>query len=172
MRWGPGVKPADRAHKEDEMAMYLTDNVSLLDEEGKAQLQLIVIALSAEAELVSQRAEDAAAEQDGTLESGREALSAYLPTKEGETDMACTDCHKFRDEGDLGSAPDLTGYGNEEWLIGIIANPEHERFYEGNNDRMPAYAENDEDPTRNLLSREQIRLIARWLRGDERVLSP
>ena len=71
----------------------------------------------------------------------------------------------------MGAAPDLTGYGSEEWLVGIIANPEHERFYEGNNDRMPAFAEDEEDPKRNLLTLDQIRFIARWLRRDYRVLS-
>ena len=55
----------------------------------------------------------------------------------------CTNCHHFHDEGSLGSAPDLTGYGSREWLIGMISNPEHERFYGDKNDRMPAFAAGD-----------------------------
>ena len=49
-------------------------------------------------------------------------------------------CHHFHDAGDLGTAPDLTGYGSREWMIGMISDPEHERFYGEKNDRMPAFA--------------------------------
>jgi ubiquinol-cytochrome c reductase cytochrome b subunit len=160
------------AHKEDDMATYLNDDVANLSDEGKASLQQLIVALSAEAELVSQREADAAAQEDGTLEAGRAAMAEYLATSDGETSSACTDCHKFRDEGDLGSGPDLTGYGSEQWLVGLISDPEHERFYEGNNDRMPAFAGDADAPEKNPLTRDQIRQIARWLRGDDKVLSP
>jgi hypothetical protein len=33
---------------------------------------------------------------------------------------------------------------------------------------MPAFAEDADDPDQNLLTEEQITLIARWLRGDDR----
>ena len=33
---------------------------------------------------------------------------------------SCTDCHKFRDTGNLGSAPDLTGWGSKDWLVRFI----------------------------------------------------
>ena len=31
------------------------------------------------------------------------------------------------------------GYGSREWMMGIVHNPEHERFYGSKNDRMPAF---------------------------------
>jgi len=81
--------------------------------------------------------------------------------------VSCTDCHKFHDQGELGSAPDLTGYGSREWLLGMIDNPQHERFYSGDrNDRMPAFADDSEHPERNLLSPRELSLLVDWLRGD------
>ena len=154
---------------DDMMNGYLTEHVAYLSAEGKQQMAQLIAALSAEAALRSQRELDEAAQADGTLDAGRELLVTSLAASdEAESEYACTDCHKFHDEGDLGSAPDLTGYGSEEWLIEFIANPEHERFYEGNNDRMPAYHDSPDDPDNNTLTMAQIRLIARWLRGDDR----
>lgn len=80
-------------------------------------------------------------------------------------DFTCTDCHKFHGKGSLGSAPDLTGYGSREWIIGIISDPTHQRFYRDKNDRMPAYAKNPARPEENILSAEQVQMIADWLRG-------
>ncbi len=61
--------------------------------------------------------------------------------------------------------PDLTGYGSREWLIAIISDPAHKRFYGTRNDRMPAYAKDPEKPDQNVLSATQIELLANWLRG-------
>ncbi len=158
------------AHGEDLMQGYLTEHVAYLSDEGKQQMTKLVAALSAEAQLADQAEADAAAEADGSLEEGRTLIASPLAaTEDAESEYSCTDCHKFRDEGDLGSAPDLTGYGSESWLVELISNPEHERFYEGTNDRMPAFHA-DESSDNNLLTAEQVRMIARWLRGDDRVL--
>ena len=46
--------------------------------------------------------------------AGREAIV---------NEFACIDCHKFRDDGELGLAPDLTGYASREWLTAFISNP-------------------------------------------------
>lgn len=159
------------AHGEDMMQGYLTEHIAYLSDEGKQQLVKLVAALSAEAKLVSQQQLDATAAGDGTLDEGRELMATSLAaTEDAESEYACTDCHKFGDEGDLGNAPDLTGYGSEEWLVELIANPEHERFYESSNDRMPAFHADPDAPDSNLLTIEQIRMIARWLRGDDRYL--
>ena len=57
-------------------------------------------------------------------------------------DSVCAGCHTYKDvEG--GAALDLNGYMSREWLAAFIANPDHDRFYMGNNDRMPAFAENE-----------------------------
>jgi len=78
--------------------------------------------------------------------------------------LKCTQCHGY--DGELGYAPDLTDYASRDWLIGIISNPEHERFYPDTNDRMPAFAKNASDPRSNLLTDREVGLIADWLRGD------
>ena len=44
-------------------------------------------------------------------------------------------CHKFGEHGQLGLAPDLTGYGSYEWMMGFVSDPTHERFYRQENDR-------------------------------------
>lgn len=147
------------AHGESEegMVAWVNDNVAEMDEDEQASLRKMIVALSAEARLKSQRAADAAAVADGTMEEGVTAIG----------DLGCTDCHKYHDEGDLGEAPDLTGYGSRKWLIEFISNPEHERFYAGDaNDRMPAYAPHEENPQQNRLTEKQIGLIVDWLRAD------
>jgi ubiquinol-cytochrome c reductase cytochrome b subunit len=85
--------------------------------------------------------------------------------------LSCTDCHKFHDAGDLGSAPDLTGYMSRQWMIDFIKNPAGERFYPETNDRMPAFAAHD-DPKLNQLDDKSIGLIVDWLRGDWRRAEP
>lgn len=79
---------------------------------------------------------------------------------------ACTDCHKVG-EGSGGSGPDLTGWGSKDWLVRFIGDPSHESFYGKGNDRMPAFASSGQGTKKALLSKEEIDLIARWLRGDK-----
>jgi mono/diheme cytochrome c family protein len=81
-------------------------------------------------------------------------------------EFACIDCHKFGDQGDLGLAPDLTGYASREWLTAFISNPAHERFYPETNDRMPAFAADSAKPLANRLSPEDLAMIVAWLRGE------
>ena len=75
-------------------------------------------------------------------------------------EIGCVDCHALGDwNADEYSAPDLTGYGSREWLMGIIDNPAHERFYGSKNDRMPAFGKDEK------LTRKQMEQIVDWLRG-------
>jgi ubiquinol-cytochrome c reductase cytochrome b subunit len=69
------------------------------------------------------------------------------------------ECHTFHDSGE-DNAPSLTGYGSREWLIAFITNPEHERFYGEDNDRMPAFGEE------KSLTPQEIGLVADWIRGE------
>ena len=144
-------------HAAGEMVGFVHDSLADLDDEKKAELQALIATLSAEAQLPKQAAEDTAAKDDGTLEKGRTALVDTF---------ACTDCHKFGDDGDLGSAPDLTGYASLEWLKAFISNPADERFYATSNDRMPAFHRTD-NGKRNLLTADEIDLLARWMRGED-----
>ncbi len=114
------------------------------------QLQQITAALAAEAQLPSFVEAD---KRDAALiEAGRKFMTS-------ET-ARCTECHQFRKKDEDATAPDLTGYGSREWLIGIIANPKHERFYGKRNDRMPAFSDD------KILDARSIELLADWLRGE------
>ncbi len=141
----------DTAHSEGEMVYFVTDTLAEWEADD---VRNAVLALSAEAQLPGQAAAD---QRDAAaIEAGRKVIA---------NEENCASCHKFRDVGELGSAPDLTGYGSREWLLGMISNPNHERFYGENNDRMPAFAEHDADSPQNLLSQQQLELIVDWLRG-------
>jgi len=139
-------------HKEGDMVGFVTGEdfakVSAADKEK------IVMALSAQAHLPSQ--EDADAADAAQIVAGTELIKAKV---------GCIDCHRFAGEGELGTAPELSGYGSREWLTGMIANPNHERFYGEKNDRMPAFAPR-EKPAENGLNRRDIELLADWLRGE------
>ena len=132
---------------------YSSDMVNFVrDDLDQADVPAIAAALSAEASLLSQRELDA---NNALISEGRTKI----------TD-SCTDCHTFG-EAEGGAAPDLTGYGSAAWLAAFLANPDHDRFYMGNNDRMPAFAKDEEDPSKNLLSPHEIEMLVRWLRGDD-----
>ena len=142
-------------HSAGDMVTFVQDTLGELDEEEQAQLRLAVMALSAQAALPYQALDD---ERDaGQVAQGLDDIVNL---------WGCTDCHRLGDAGDLGLAPDLTGYGSREWLIGMISNPAHERFYGDNNDRMPAFAESDDEPDSNRLSPDALGQLADWLRGD------
>jgi ubiquinol-cytochrome c reductase cytochrome b subunit len=147
-------------HVEGDMASFVKADLAELDDDGKAKVKSIIAALSAEAKLPAQKEADSKAEEDGTLEKGREALA------EAFENSSCVDCHKFRDAGDLGSAPDLTGWGSTDWLVRLITDPTHEAFYRDTNDRMPAFGKAGSGTKKALLSAEDIGLLARFLRGE------
>ncbi|MBI2825733.1 MAG: cytochrome b N-terminal domain-containing protein [Planctomycetia bacterium] len=141
----------DTTHKDGDMVGFVTgDEFKELSAEEREQ---IAAAVSAQAHLKSQAAAD---EKDAaTIAAG----AALIKGKAG-----CTNCHHFDDAGDLGSAPDLAGYGSREWLVGMISDPNHERFYGDKNDRMPAFAAG---PTaEHRLTDHNRQLIVDWLRGE------
>ncbi|MBL8826694.1 MAG: cytochrome b N-terminal domain-containing protein [Planctomycetaceae bacterium] len=138
-------------HKDGEMAAFVKGD--LKPQEFAADIKLAVIALSAEAGLPAQRQLDL--EDASKIKEGQAKLKS----------LGCVDCHKFQGDGELGTYPDLTGYGSYEWLKGMIANPEHPRFYPEGNDRMPKFADSDKAED-NTLSAQNLDLIVRWLRGE------
>jgi ubiquinol-cytochrome c reductase cytochrome b subunit len=162
-----------------DMAGFVDDMLSDLDDEEKEEIETLVIALSAEARLPAQQEID---QQDAErIEQGRELLS----------DWGCTDCHRFHDEGDY-TGPDLTGYGSAKWLAEFICDPAKGaskdasalRFYGDDNYGMPSYRKYrpeaiegegpEADQARkelegkeglNLLAAEEIQLLVDMLRG-------
>jgi len=148
-------------HAKGEMVGFVNDNLVELDQIDKTKLQNLIIALSTEAALPAQAEADQKAASDGSLEKGRKAMGEAFESS------SCVDCHKFRDQGDLGAAPDLTGWASKGWLVRFITDPTHEAFYRETNDRMPSFGKAPEGATKQpLLTSAQIELIARLLRGE------
>ncbi|HTN75231.1 MAG TPA: hypothetical protein VL096_08290, partial [Pirellulaceae bacterium] len=139
------------AHREGRMATWLKQHVKEIDAKD---LDAIVIALSAQAQLRSQ----AEVDQKDSMEIAH-GVSLIKST-------CATGCHRFGDAGQLGVAPDLTGYGSYEWLLGMVSDPTHDRFYRSENDRMPSFAKDLDHPEKNNVSVRELSLIVDWLRGD------
>jgi ubiquinol-cytochrome c reductase cytochrome b subunit len=132
------------AHKDGDMVAYVRDEMTDREKWKPAEIEAVALALAAEAGLPDAKATP---EQ---VERGRALIA--------DTDR-CGSCHNYRDNGTgLGTAPDLTGWASREWLVGIIADPTHERFYGDTNDRMPSFEK--------MMPTEQIGILADWLRGD------
>jgi ubiquinol-cytochrome c reductase cytochrome b subunit len=139
------------AHKDGDMVNFVQNDLTDAATWKPEDVEAVIAAMAAEAGLAP--AGTAAA----LVEKGRELVA--------DSDR-CGSCHTFRDNGvAAGSAPDITGWGSREWLVGIIHDPTHERFYGDSNDRMPSFGGSNEGST-PMLTRRQIELIADWLRGD------
>jgi ubiquinol-cytochrome c reductase cytochrome b subunit len=136
------------------MVGFVKETLAELDDEQKANLTKAIAALSAEANLPSQR--DLDKKDAAMIEEGRRLIA---------DDFGCTDCHKYRDKPGAGEAPDLAGYGSASWIADFMANPAAKRFYGKQNDRMPAYAPSAHS-AENILNAHQIEMLTNWLRGD------
>jgi ubiquinol-cytochrome c reductase cytochrome b subunit len=131
------------AHKDGDMVVYVRDEMTDREKWKPDEIEAVAVALAAEAGLPDPAATAA------QVERGRALIAA------GDR---CGACHEFRGNGTgFGAAPDLTGWAGRDWLVGIIADPTHERFYGDSNDRMPAFEKS--------MPREQIEILADWLRG-------
>ncbi|MEO6741390.1 MAG: cytochrome b N-terminal domain-containing protein [Chthoniobacteraceae bacterium] len=139
--------PKDR--KRSAMVNLVLDEIPKYSDEEKAKLERVILAISAEAQLPSQREADT---RDAALiEQGRKDF--------GDAGLNCSDCHELRGDGG-GKGCVLTGWGSRAWTAGIIHNPADKKYYGPRNDRMQAFGEKGE------LNAKQIDMIARWLRGE------
>jgi ubiquinol-cytochrome c reductase cytochrome b subunit len=150
--------------KSQGMIEYIRDELYAVEDDAlaqrKAEVRKIVLALSAEAALPSQT--DADKKDAAAIAEGRKLIAG---DSLGDA-TGCASCHKFGEAGSLGTGPDLTGYGSRNWLDEFISNPSHERFYDGNNDGMPAFLPAEQGSPQNMISRDDLLLIVDWLRGD------
>jgi ubiquinol-cytochrome c reductase cytochrome b subunit len=138
------------AHKDGDMVSFVTDDLSDTETWKPAEVKAVIVALAAEAGLPTGGA------AAGQVKKGRELMA--------DTDR-CGSCHAYGDnETELGYAPDLNGWGSREWLVGIITDPTHQRFYPDTNDRMPSFGVGRDGGTPTL-SAAEIGLLADWLRG-------
>ncbi len=144
--------------KSGDMAGKIAELFDEAGEDGAAELRTrlhqVALALSADADLVHEQVQGQAT--NGEIARGRELIGS----------LGCVDCHRYGDQGDLGSAPDLTGYGSSSWLREMIAHPSAERFYGERNDRMPSFARDEAHHAANLLSSQELGLLTDWLRGE------
>jgi ubiquinol-cytochrome c reductase cytochrome b subunit len=130
------------------MSRFIKKNVAAYTPEQKENLDKVIAALSAEAQLKPQLAAD---QKDAALiEQGKTLIREQ---------MKCTDCHEFGKKDEDATAPSLTGYGSRKWLINFIGHSSHADFYGDKNDRMPAFGPDQ------ILTPHAIGLIADWLRG-------
>ena len=137
-------------HADGKMVKFVQKDVAGFSAEQQGMLRKAIAALSAEAKLKSQPEQDVL--DDELIKEGRQHIAGEV--------LRCTECHQFRNKDEDATAPDLTGYGSREWLISLISNPKHPRFYGKRNDRMPAFGEE------KILDPAAIALIADWLRGE------
>lgn len=132
------------------MVRFVQRDVAGFNETQRVALAKVLAAVSAEAALPAQAEADT---RDAALiAEGRELIR----TRE----MKCTGCHPFRQPDEEAFAPDLTGYGSRAWLMDFLRDPAHPRFYGRRNDRMPRFG------AEQLLSEQELGLLADWLRGD------
>ena len=134
-------------HAEGDMVGWLGDHQPESEEE-KITRQNVVFALSAQAQLASQR----------TVDQRDSARIAAGLTYMRNTDYGCASCHKFQDVGT--DSPELTGWGSREWMIAFINDPEHPRFFGRDNDRMPSFGKE------KSLSDREIAMVVDWIRGE------
>jgi ubiquinol-cytochrome c reductase cytochrome b subunit len=155
------------------MVGVVKDRLADLDEDGQANLKKLIAALSAEAKLKSQTSLDAELDKQATakLAAGAEEterqqkIIAFRTKALGR--LECTECHKFHETDEGGSAPDLTGYASRQWMMDFISNPAHSRFYPDKaNDRMPAFAPDAKNPDNNQLQPRELEMLVDWLRGE------
>jgi ubiquinol-cytochrome c reductase cytochrome b subunit len=132
------------------MVRYVEGRFQRLSQEDK---EAIISALAAEAEAGGGLTASLAPGE--VLARGRKLLQQH-----------CTQCHYYRGEGPTGFTPTLDGYGSYAWLVGIIIDPTHGRFYGPRNDRMPTFWTSGVDPGANRLQGEDIVVVARFLREE------
>ncbi len=136
------------AHAQGKMVKWVQRNVPKYDDDERASLRKVILALSAEAQLRSQI--DADQRDAAAIREGRKLVG----------ELGCTDCHQYRAKDPEATAPDLTGYGSRDWLTGVIRNAAHPRYYGKNNDRMPKFGPD------GIMTEREIGLLTAWLRGE------
>ena len=135
------------ALKDGDMVSWIQNHVPTYSVAEKDQLQKTLIALSAEAQLLSQH--DMDVRDSALIVAGQSSLRSL---------KSCGECHTFHEAGK--GSPDLTRYGSREWMIAFVSDPTHARFFGDNNDRMPSFL------TEKTLSETEIGYVVDWLRGE------
>ena len=139
------------AHKDGDMVGFVQGDLQDGAAWTPADIEAVIAALAAESGRADVRPPPA------VVARGRELVAS---------EERCGACHRFGDNAtDPGSACDLTGWGGRDWLVGIVSDPAHERFYGRSNDRMPRFGVVS-DGGAAIMSPQEIGLVVDWLRGD------
>ena len=141
------------SHNNGDMVNFVKNDLSDTSAWSSEDIRAVIVAMAAEANVY----DTGIPESDISLiERGRALIS---------DENRCGSCHDFGiNEVNPNMAPDLVGWGSREWLIGIITNPAHEKFYGTQNDRMPSFGVTT-DGAIPRLSLSQIELVVDWIRG-------
>lgn len=138
------------AHVDGKMAKFVQEDVARFDAEKQAALRQTLLAIALHAGLAN-RTFDTPTARETAIQNGEHHLVQTL---------GCVDCHEFQIEDSEASAPKLTRYGSRDWIIQMISDPEHPKFYGERNDGMPRFG------VEGILTPKQIALLAEWLRGE------
>ena len=131
------------------MSRVVEGRIANYEDSQVAQLQRVIKALSAEAQLPSQALLDASDAQE--IEQGRLDMSSES--------IGCTDCHVFHGVNQEQRGPELTGWGSRTWMLGMLHDPGHADYYGEDNDDMPAFGMDE------ILTEAEMALVVDWLRG-------
>jgi ubiquinol-cytochrome c reductase cytochrome b subunit len=135
--------------REGKMVKFVREKLPKRAAGEPGALEDLIAAISAEAELPAQAAQEVA--EASRIEAGR---------RHARETFGCTDCHAFRKPDEEASSFPLTGWGSRDWTLGIIHDPTHARFYGSRNDRMPSFGKDAR------LGPSEMGLLVDWLRGD------
>ena len=138
------------AHVRGRMARFVTRGVAGMSPEARANLEKVILAVSAEAVLPAQAAADEA--DRALIEEGRLLIASE--------EINCVRCHAFREVLESDDAPVLTGWGSRDWILGMMHDPTQPEYYGDDNDGMPSFG------VEGSLARAQMELLADWLRRD------
>jgi ubiquinol-cytochrome c reductase cytochrome b subunit len=118
--------------------------------EERADLDKVILAVSAEAGLSYQAEADEA--DRALIDEGRELIASE--------EINCVRCHAFGGVLESDEAPVLIGWGSRDWLLGLMHDPTQVQYYGADNDGMPSFG------VEGSLTRAQMELLADWLRRD------
>jgi ubiquinol-cytochrome c reductase cytochrome b subunit len=138
------------AHARGRMSRFVTRRVANMSSEVRADLDKVILAVSAEAGLSYQAEADEA--DRALIDEGRELIASE--------EINCVRCHAFGGVLESDEAPVLIGWGSRDWLLGMMHDPTQLNYYGADNDGMPSFG------VEGSLTLAQMELLADWLRRD------
>lgn len=141
--------PNGKKFVEGQMAKWAKENVQNMKEKEVDAVVEFLVAQSHRTDMAPPDAE--------LVKQGRDFFEAGSDAVE----KACLGCHEIKIDGaalgtsGLAPAPELTGYGSEEWLRDFLLDPGADRHY-GKRNAMPSYKER--------MSEKDFDILLRWMR--------